>query len=281
MTTTARPGRLSRPGAPARLRRPDRARSRLGEIAWFLSPFVVLAAIWLIVVPAADVSSRVFPSLPAVGRALGEMLADGTLWTHLGASLYRVAVGAGLAVAIGVPFGILMGTSRAISGFFSPLLRFSVALAGIAWIPLATLWFGYGNNAVVFVVFNAVFFAIVYNSMLGTRQVATSLLRAGRSLGAGRWQMFWQVYLPGAAPSIATGLRVGMGFAWRGLVAAEIIATSAGLGYSLFLARQYYQTDVIILMMIIIGVLWLLMDRLVLAPVERRTVERWSGVRTA
>jgi NitT/TauT family transport system permease protein/taurine transport system permease protein len=93
--------------------------------------------------------------------------------------------------------------------------------------------------------------------------------------------MFWQVYLPGAAPSIATGLRVGMGFAWRGLVAAEIIATSAGLGYSLFLARQYYQTDVIILMMIIIGVLWLLMDRLVLAPVERRTVERWSGVRTA
>jgi NitT/TauT family transport system permease protein/taurine transport system permease protein len=266
VTTTARPGRLSRPGVPAQLRRPGRARSRLGEIAWFLSPFAVLAAIWLIVVPAADVSSRVFPSLPAVGRALGEMLADGTLWTHLGASLYRVAVGAGL---------------RAISGFFSPLLRFSVALAGIAWIPLATLWFGYGNNAVVFVVFNAVFFAIVYNSMLGTRQVATSLLRAGRSLGAGRWQMFWQVYLPGAAPSIATGLRVGMGFAWRGLVAAEIIATSAGLGYSLFLARQYYQTDVIILMMIIIGVLWLLMDRLVLAPVERRTVERWSGVRTA
>ncbi|MGC5616069.1 ABC transporter permease [Georgenia sp. Z1491] len=275
--TTAGPS--ARPARLAQLRPPGRSTSRTRDLAWFVSPFLLLLLVWIVVVPAADVSPRVFPSAPAVWAALTSMIADGTLWNHLGSSLFRVFAGAGAAIAVGVPFGILMGTSKAVSGFFTPLLRFSVALAGIAWIPLATLWFGYGNNAVIFVVFNAVLFGVVYNAMLGTRQISTNLLRAGRSLGAGRWQMFWQVHLPGAAPSIATGVRVGMGFAWRGLIAAEMIATSAGLGYSLFLARQYYHTDVIILMMIIIGVLWLLMDRLLLAPVERRTVERWGATR--
>ena len=249
------------------------------DAAWFISPFLLLLAAWLVVIPTADVSPRVFPSAGGVWQGFTEMLSNGSLWRHVGASITRVLQGAGLAIVLGVPFGILMGISKAVAGFFSPLLRFSVALAGIAWIPLATLWFGYGNSAVIFVVFNAVFFAIVYNTMLGVRQIDTNVLRAARSLGAGPWRMFWQIHLPGAAPSIATGLRVGMGFAWRGLIAAEIIATSAGLGYSLFLARQYYQTNVIILMMVIIGVLWLVMDRLLLAPVERRTVQRWGATK--
>lgn len=257
--------------------RAHRLQRRVSGIAWFVSPFVLLLALWLVVIPAASVSPRVFPSAGSVWQTFTEMAADGTLWRHVSASILRVVEGAALAVLLGVPFGILMGVSRAVSGFFAPLLRFSVALAGIAWIPLATLWFGYGDAAVIFVVFNAVFFAIVYNTMLGVRQIPTNLLRAARSLGAGPWRMFWQIHLPGAAPSIATGLRVGMGFAWRGLIAAEIIATSAGLGYSLFLARQYYETDVIILMMIIIGVLWLIMDRFLLAPAERRTVQRWGA----
>lgn len=258
-----------------------RARARAESVVWFLSPFAVLLAAWLIAIPLFDVSARTFPSAPAVWSALVDRIAAGDLFPHVIASLGRVFLGAGIAVAVGVPAGLLMGMSSALSTFFSPLLRFSVALAGIAWIPLATLWLGYGNGAVVFVVFNAVFFAIVYNSMLGVRQTGTSLLRAARSLGASRWQMFWEVYLPGALPNIVTGLRVGLGFAWRGLIAAEIIATSTGLGYTLFLARQYYETDVIILMMITVGVLWLIMDRLLLAPFERRTVQRWSAERKA
>lgn len=256
-----------------------RLRAGLAKAAWFASPFVLLVVIWLIAIPVFDVSPRVFPSLGQVVDAFWRMVLDGTLWTHMGVSIVRVLVGAGLAVLIGIPFGILMGVNRAVSGFFSPLLRFSVALAGIAWIPLATLWLGYGDPAVIFVVFNAVFFAIVYNTMLGVQQIPTNLIRAARSLGATPLRMFFQIYLPGAVPAIATGTRIGMGFAWRGLIAAEIIATAAGLGYSLFLARQYYETDVIVLMMIVIGVLWLLMDRLLLAPLERRTVERW-GART-
>jgi NitT/TauT family transport system permease protein/taurine transport system permease protein len=88
--------------------------------------------------------------------------------------------------------------------------------------------------------------------------------------------MFVEVLLPGALPSLVTGLRVGLGYGWRGLVAAEIIATNAGIGYSLFLAQKFFRTDVIIAGMVIIGLLWLIMDRALLAPLERRTVERWG-----
>lgn len=253
----------------------------MASAAWFISPFLVLLALWAVLVPALDVSPRTFPTIGAVWAAFTSGISDGSLWTHVLASMARVGAGTALAILIGVPFGILMGISRGVSGFFSPLLRFSVALAGISWIPLATLWLGYGTGAVVFVVFNAVFFAVVYNTMLGVRQISTSLLRAARSLGTRPARMFTEIYVPGAAPSIATGLRVGMGFAWRGLIAAEIIATSSGLGYTLFLSRQYYETDVIILMMIVIGVLWLMMDRFLLAPLERRTVERWGARRQA
>ena len=123
--------------------------------------------------------------------------------------------------------GIALGASRVASVFFSPLLRFSVALAGIAWIPLATLWLGFGDRAVIFIVWNAMFFALTYNAMLGVQQIPTELLRAARSMGASRPRMFVEVLLPGAMPAIVTGLRVGLGYGWRGMVAAEIIATNA------------------------------------------------------
>ncbi|MFL1432608.1 MULTISPECIES: ABC transporter permease, partial [unclassified Nocardiopsis] len=219
---------------------------------------------------------RVFPQVTDVARALWGMTASGDLARHLGASLYRVLMGSVIAVATALPFGIALGASRALSAFFSPLLRFSVALAGIAWIPIATLWLGYGDGAVVFIVWNAMFFALAYNTMLGVRRIPGELVRSARSLGAGPWRLFWEVLLPGAMPSVIAGLRIGLGYGWRGLVAAEIIATHAGLGYALFLAQTSFSTDVIIAAMVVIGVLWLCTDRLLLAPLERRTVRRWG-----
>ncbi|MEO3844605.1 ABC transporter permease [Streptomyces sp. B22F1] len=243
---------------------------------WFLTPLALLVVVWLVAVAVTDPPLRVFPQVGDVLSALGDMWSSGELFDHLGASLRRMGIGAAIAILTALPFGIALGSSAALSAFFSPLLRFSVALAGIAWIPVATLWFGYGDKAVIFIVWNAMFFAITYNAMLGVRQIPAQLLRAARSMGTGRLRMFWEVLLPGALPSVVTGLRVGLGYGWRGLVAAEIIASNAGLGYALFQAQKYFQTDVIIASMVIIGVLWLLMDRLMLAPLEKRTVERWG-----
>jgi taurine transport system permease protein len=273
------PARGSAPAAPrpgAAVPRRGRTGSWAADLAWFVAPLAVRVALWAAAVAATGVPTRVFPQVTDVARALWDMTASGELARHLAASLYRVLVGSVIAVATALPFGIALGASRALSAFFSPLLRFSVALAGIAWIPIATLWLGYGDGAVIFIVWNAMFFALAYNTMLGVRRIPTSLLRSARSLGAGPWRLFWEVLLPGAMPSVISGLRIGLGYGWRGLVAAEIIATHAGLGYALFLAQTSFSTDVIIAAMVVIGVLWLCTDRLLLAPLERRTVRRWG-----
>ena len=174
-----------------------------------------------------------------------------------------------------------MGLNPIVSEFLSPLFRFFSVLAGIAWIPIATLWFGYGFGAITFVIFNAVFFVVTYNTLLGVSSIPMPLRHAAASLGANGWALLTQVILPGALPNIVTGIRTGLGFAWRGLIAAEMIATNVGLGYMLFLARDFYKTEVIVFGMIVIGIIWLLIDRLVLAPLERATIERWGLVRRA
>ena len=267
-------GRAARPGTAAPRR--GRTGDRVAGLFWFVLPLVALVGIWAAAVGVTGVPKRVFPQVTDVVAALWDMAVSGELVRHLSASLYRVLVGSVIAVATALPFGIALGASRALSAFFSPLLRFSVALAGIAWIPIATVWLWYGDGAVIFMVGNAMVFALAYHTMLGVRSIPEELLRSARSFGAGPWRMFWEVLLPGALPSIVSGLRIGLGYGWRGLVAAEIIATSAGLGYALFLAQTSFSTDVIIASMVIIGVLWLLTDRLLLAPLERSTVERWG-----
>lgn len=243
---------------------------------WFLVPFVILAVIWAVVVELTGVERRIFPQVTEVLAVYVDMWGNRELLEHLGASAQRFVLGVVVALVTGIPFGALLGASRVAAAFFSPLLRFSVALAGIAWIPLATLWLGFSEQAILFIVWNAMFFALAYNTMLGVQRIPLQLLRAARSMGTPRSRMFTDVLLPGALPSIVTGLRVGLGYGWRGLVAAEIIAGGAGLGYRIFLAQKFFRTDIIVALMVIIGVLWLVVDRAVLAPLERRTVERWG-----
>jgi NitT/TauT family transport system permease protein/taurine transport system permease protein len=250
-------------------------------MATFLAPLLLLLLLWEVLVRAFGVEPRVFPDVESVARAGFETIQDGSLVRHVGASLGRVAVGTLLAIVLSIPLGVAMGVSPAVSSFLTPLFRFFSVLAGIAWIPIATLWFGYGFGAITFVIFNAVFFVVTYNTLLGVASIPLPLRHAAASLGAGGWTMLTQVLLPGALPNIVTGVRTGLGFAWRGLIAAEMIATNVGLGYMLFLARDFYRTEVIVFGMIVIGILWLLIDRLLLAPLERATIERWGMVHRA
>jgi NitT/TauT family transport system permease protein/taurine transport system permease protein len=258
-----------------------RLRRYLSSALMFLLPFAVPLALWAVLVPAFNVNPRLFPTLGSVVAAGLESIRDGTLPAHIGASLLRVFVGTVLALAAAIPLGVLMGVSPVVSTFLTPLFRFFSVLAGIAWIPIASLWFGYGFGAITFVIFNAVFFIVTYNTLLGVSTIPREVRNAAASLGAGRTAMLTEVLLPGALPNIVTGIRTGLGFAWRGLIAAEMIATNVGLGYMLFVARDFYRTEVIVLGMIVIGVLWLLIDRLLLAPLERRTIERWGMVQRA
>jgi NitT/TauT family transport system permease protein/taurine transport system permease protein len=270
---------------------------RLYSAFKFALPLILLLIFWEFCVQFFQVNARVFPSIEAVFNAgveavkdgsieavfnAGvEAVKDGSIFAHIVASLGRVAVGTLLAVVVSIPLGVAMGLNPIVSDFLSPLFRFFSVLAGIAWIPIATLWFGYGFGAITFVIFNAVFFVVTYNTLLGVASIPMPLRNAAASLGANGWTLLTQVILPGALPNIVTGIRTGLGFAWRGLIAAEMIATNVGLGYMLFLARDFYKTEVIVLGMIIIGLIWLAIDRLILAPVERATIERWGMVRRA
>jgi len=256
-----------------------RTMNSLAGAAMFVAPLLALVAIWAIVVPLFEVNPRIFPSVASVADAAADTIRDGSLIRHIGASLLRVGLGTLIGVVTAVPLGIAMGVSPAVSSFLTPLFRFFSVLAGIAWIPIATLWFGYGFGAIVFVIFNAVFFVVAYNTLLGVSTIPMTIRNAAASLGARRWDMLTEVLLPGALPNIVTGVRTGLGFAWRGLIAAEMIATNVGLGYMLFVARDFYRTEVIVLGMIVIGLLWLLIDRLLLVPLERATIERWGLVR--
>jgi NitT/TauT family transport system permease protein/taurine transport system permease protein len=251
---------------------------RMTRAASFLLPLLCLFLLWPLLTSVFEVNARVFPSVGMVWNAAVDSIRDGTLIAHIGASLGRVLVGTLLAIALAVPLGIAMGVSSGVSAFLTPLFRFFSVLAGIAWIPIATLWFGYGFGAITFVIFNAVFFIVTYNTLLGVSAIPLRLRHAAASLGAGRQAMLTQVLIPGALPNIVTGIRTGLGFAWRGLIAAEMIATNVGLGYMLFVARDFYRTEVIVLGMIVIGAIWLIIDRLLLAPLERITIERWGMV---
>src|ERR1700704_5401885 len=147
----------------------------------FVAPLVVMVLLWAAVVRAFQVDPRVFPDVVSVARAGLDSIRDGSLLAHAAASLARVATGTALAILISIPLGVAMGVSPAVSSFLAPLFRFFSVLAGIAWIPIATLWFGYGFGAITFVIFNAVFFVVAYNTLLGVASIPLPLRHAAAS----------------------------------------------------------------------------------------------------
>ena len=187
---------------------------RLYSAFKFALPLLILLIFWEFCVQFFQVNARVFPSIEAVFKAGLEAINDGSIFNHIAASLGRVAVGTLLAVLVSIPLGVAMGLNPIVSDFLSPLFRFFSVLAGIAWIPIATLWFGYGFGAITFVIFNAVFFVVTYNTLLGVASIPMPLRNAAASLGANGWTLLTQVILPGALPNIVTGIRTGLGFAW-------------------------------------------------------------------
>jgi NitT/TauT family transport system permease protein/taurine transport system permease protein len=158
------------------------------------------------------------------------------------------------------------------------VLLFFQAIGDIAWLPILLIWFGFGLTTMTFVIVYTVLFPVVLNTVLGVRSVPIELQRAAASLGAPRWRIVIEVIAPGALPNIITGLRNGLGYGWRALIAAEIIVGTSGIGFLMFDARRAGSVVEIVVGMIILGILWYIVDNWVLAPIERATGERWGLV---
>ncbi len=245
----------------------------------FLFPLAIVAAAWAFVASLRIYPDYLFPSPGQVFAKGWDMALTGEIFRHSAASLYRLGLGFVAGLALALPLGILIGVNRTASALCMPPITFFQAIPGLAWVPLAILWLGLGPAAVTFIIFNSVFFPIVFNTILGIRSIPENMANAALCLGASPWVLVREVYLPGALPSIVAGVRLGAGYGWRALIGGEMIATSTGLGFMIFDARQFLGTDVVILGMVVIGVLWLVLDSLILRPIEKRTVIRWGTVR--
>jgi NitT/TauT family transport system permease protein/taurine transport system permease protein len=241
-------------------------------------PFIPVIALWA-TVAEAEVFPRVFFPGPAeVVRAFVDLTWKGILPAYLHDSAVRLLVGALAGMAIGIPLGLLVGLSPRAHALFWPVLLFFQAIGDIAWLPILLIWFGFGLTTMTFVIVYTVLFPIVLNIVLGVRSIPTDMHRAAQSLGASRARILWEVVLPGALPNLITGLRNGLGFGWRALIAAEIIVGTSGIGFLMFDARRAGSVVEIMLGMIVLGILWYIVDAWILAPIERATGQRWGLV---
>ena len=241
-------------------------------------PFIPLVVAWWAVVEA-NVFPRVFlPGPGDVGRSLAELVYKGILPEYLQDSMVRLAVGAFWGIALGIPLGITIGVSQRAHTALWPLLLFFQAIGDIAWLPILVIWFGFGLVTMTFVIVYTVIFPVVLNTVLGVRSIPINMNRAALSLGASRARVLWEVMLPGALPNIVTGLRNGLGYGWRALIAAEIIVGTSGIGFLMFDARRAGSVVEILLGMITLGILWYIVDSWILAPIERATGQRWGLV---
>ena len=246
--------------------------------AW--PPLLVMAsviAVWWAVV--AHTQSPIFPTPWQVVTGAFELAQDGTLWDHIGSSLFRVGVGFGAALLVAVPLGLWMGWMEGAYRTLNPIFQMLRPISPIAWIPIAILWFGVGDVSPIFLIFISSVFPMVVQTTSGVHTIERRYLRAAANFGVPRAVLFRLIVIPAVLPEIIVGMRIGIGVAWLVVVAAEMIALRSGLGYLIMDSRNAgNRYDLVVASMIIIGAIGLLLDsgtRLL----ERLKTVRWRYVR--
>lgn len=230
-------------------------------------PPVMLLLIWQLLSVLGVIPAYKLPSPVQVGAGLVDLITTGMppghrLHLHIFYSLQRVLWGYALALVIAVPLGLVMGWSATVRSLTAPLVEMIRPIPPLAWIPLSILWFGIGINSAAFIIFLGAFFPILLNTINGVRGIEPVLIEAARMLNAGRRFIFLKVLVPGAMPSILTGMRIGVGVGWMSLVAAEFtgVREGYGLGYMIMTARDIQRSDEIIAGMLVIGAIGLAID---------------------
>jgi NitT/TauT family transport system permease protein len=251
--------------------------ARWRVIARTAFPFVVVGGAWETVAHLGLFPPRLFPSLETVAGAFVHLTVTGILPHHALDTLVRLLVGFALAALVGVAIGIAMGRQRLAEDILLPLVSIGAPIPGIAYAPLFLLWFGLGNvSAVVLVAFVSAF-PIIFNTWTGVKAVKEIWVRSAQAMGADQRRLFVKVILPGALPYILTGLRLGLAQAWRILVGVEMLAAVPwGLGWLIFGAREFLDTDVMLSGIAVIAVIGLALEKLVFAKLEEFTVVRWG-----
>lgn len=255
----------------------NRAADRLRLAAPALALMALIVAAWWGLVVLTG--SAIFPTPWQVLAGMWELAQDGTLWEHIGASLFRVGAGFGLALLLAIPLGLWMGWVDGVYRTLNPVFQMMRPISPIAWIPIAILWFGVGDVSPVFLIFLSSVFPMIVQTTAGVHTIERRYLRAAANFGVSRGGLFRQVVIPAVLPEIIVGMRIGIGVAWLVVVAAEMIALRSGLGYLIMDSRNAgNRYDLVIAGMIIIGAIGLLLDGAT-RLLERLKFVKWRYVR--
>jgi NitT/TauT family transport system permease protein len=261
------------PAAPSAA--PENARWRL---VWRnLFPFLVVGGIWEIVAHLGIFHPRLFPPIEEIVASFVRLTASGILPHHAVQTMLRLIGGFALAAVVGVAIGIAMGRWRRVEDSVLPIVSVLAPIPGIAWTPLFLLWFGLGDLPAMLLVAFVSAFPIIFNTWTGVKAVKEIWLRAAQAMGADNRKMFRAVIVPGSLPYVLTGLRLGLAQAWRALVGVEMFAAVPwGMGWLIFGAREFLNTDVMLAGVAVIGVMGLALEKLVFQRIEDYTVVRWG-----
>jgi NitT/TauT family transport system permease protein len=263
---------------PASERTPSgtiRGRQRAAEI---FPPLVVVAIavlIWEVVSRLHVFPSTAFPSPGEVARGFVEKARSGTLFDDVVASLFRVTMGFGLAVALGIPLGLWLGLRARVRLAFLPPVNFFRSLSPLAWIPFAILWFGIGDTPSIFLIFMTAFFPMVLATSAAVAGIPAVYFRVARNYDFRGVEFLTQVTLPAIVPQVITSLRVTAGLSWVVVVAAEMIAGRDGLGFLIWDARNQLRPDLVVVGMVVIGIIGVIIDRLLIRLTRLPSV-RWG-----
>lgn len=257
------------------------AKATLQLILQTIYPFLVIGVIWEVSVRLNWIPSNNLSSpLEIFQRFIEVAFVDGILWKHFLSSFTRLAIGFSLASVLGLITGALLSMQPLLNKMFEPVINLLVSVPTIAWVPVLLITMGLGDKTVITTIFLGSFFVIVYNTMRGIEIVDKNIINAAHSMGVHGTKLFIKVLIPASFLSILTGLRLGLGYAWRALVGGEMLSAMIqwGVGKMIFQARFWNDTATMIVGILIIGFSVILIDQVMINYIEKITVYRWGMV---
>lgn len=241
-----------------------------------LAFYVAVVALWQLICGLRIWPPYLFPSPLSVLASLQMGFSDRTFLIGMGISLKRIALGYGLSVLLGIVLGFLIATSEFLEATLGGVVLSLQSLPSLCWLPLAVLWFGLTEKAIVFVVVMGSLLAVTINTQIGMRHVPKIYLMAGRNLGAHGLRLFVHVLLPASLPHLVAGLKQGWAFAWRSLISGEMLFVSLGLGHLLMMGRDLNDMSQVLAVMALIMAIGHLVDRLVFERLENGIRQKWG-----
>lgn len=236
-----------------------------------LALFVVILILWEGLGRLGVINPFLLPEPSVIGTTFWAAVVDGSIFLDVFESTRRVFIGFAISSVVAIPLGILLSLSKMLRLSLFSVLNFLRPIPPIAWIPLTILWFGIGDGPAYFLTMVASFFPVLINTMTGMQRLPEQYLVIGDIFGLTTGQKVKHIIIPSILPYILSGLRIGFGISWMAVVAAEMIASSSGLGYLIHVSQDMLRTDRVIVGMIVIGVLGLIFDRIFLSIVSHFT----------